>query len=431
MKICLISPPAPFALEPAQNPPLGLCCLSAYLKTKIPNIEVVGVDFATKKQYDYNKEEYLKSEIPRDCDIYGITGFSCQFKWMKQISRFIRGTCKQSSIVIGGPHASACPEETFTQCHGHIVKGEGEEALYNLITHRHEVIESLDDLPIPDRELFGLENYYRTLGGNPAVHITTLRGCPYTCRFCHKSSVGTHVRFRSVQNVMQEIDTIINKYGIKSFVIYDDIFTLNRDRVYYFCDEFKKRQISWRCWSRTNLINTELLLTMKMAGLTSITFGVESGDDRILKAINKGTTVEQNRNALLACKTAGVPVRCSLMFGNPTETLESVNNTINLIKECQPDEWNLAVLAPVPGSEFWEYPARYGIRFDKDWVRDNDYLVTNRFGKTGVGDIWIELSSMSKEEMRKNLQYMLEELDKVCPRRIIQDTIQTINKEQI
>lgn len=428
MKICLISPPAPFALEPAQNPPLGLCYLSAYLKAKIPDIEVVGVDFATKKQYNYDEKTYL-NEIPRNCNFYGITGFSCQFKWMKEISKFIKKSCNPASIILGGPHASACPEETFINCHGRIVQGEGEEALHHLITGQPRQQNSLD--LIPDRELFGMENYHRTLGGNPAVHIMTLRGCPYSCRFCHKSSVGTKVIFRSIPNVLKEIDYIINTYGIKSFVIYDDIFTLNKQRVYQFCEAFRQRGISWRCWSRTNLITVELLQEMKISGLTSITFGVESGDDRILKIINKGTTVEQNRKALLACKEVGVPVRCSLMYGNPTENLESINNTINLMKECQPDEWNLAVLAPVPGSEFWNNPEKYGIKFDKEWVRSKDYLVTNRFGKTGVGDIWIELDSMSKEDMRKNLQYMLKELDKMCPRRIIQDTIQTIKRDEI
>jgi radical SAM superfamily enzyme YgiQ (UPF0313 family) len=351
---------------------------------------------------------------------------------MKQISKFIKEKFSfYPPIILGGPHASACPNETSFNCDGKIVKGFGEEALYYLLTGTREKVESLDDLPSPDRELFGLENYHRTLGGNSAVHLMTLRGCPYACKFCHKSSVGTAIFFRSVENVMKEIDVIIAKYVIMSFVIYDDIFTLNRDRVYYFCDEFKKRNIAWRCWSRTNLITEELLRVMKSAGLTSITFGVESGDDRILKVINKGATVEQNRKALLACKAAGVPVRCSLMYGNPTENLDSIKNTINLMKECQPDEWNLAVLAPVPGSEFWEYPEKYGLRFDKEWVREQDYLVTNRFGKTGVGDIWIELNSMSKEEMRLNLQYMLDELEKVCPRRMIQDTIQTIDKEKI
>ena len=430
MRICLISPPVPFADEPAMNPPLGLCYLSAYAKKHIKKLDIVGVDFATKKQYDYNYPQYTK-EIPMDCDIYGITAFSAQFRWLKQIIAYIRKWNPTAKIIVGGSHASACPNEVHALGADKVVCGDGEEKFLRFIDGQIQPVENLDDLPIPDRDLFGMDNYHRTIDGNPAIHLATLRGCPYSCKFCHKSSVGTAVRFRSVENVMKEIDYLIEKYGTKAFVIYDDIFTLNRDRVYYFCEAFRKRKISWRCWSRTNLITEELLQVMKKSGLTSITFGVESGDDRILRIINKCATVEQNRKALLACKSVGVPVRCSLMYGNPTENRESVDNTINLIKECMPDEWNLAVLAPVPGSEFWDYPEKYGLRFDKEWVKSQDYLVTNRFQASGVGSLWVEHDGISKEELYKNLQYMLEQLEKVCPRKKIQDTIQTIDKEKI
>lgn len=428
MKICLIAPPSPFATEPAMNPHLGLCYLSAYLKQKVHTAEIYGFDYAIYKDYNYNERKYLE-RIP-ECDYYAITGFSCQFKWIREIIQHISKTYPKATIITGGPHASACSQDLKDVGAHYVIKGYGEAALYHTVTGMTSN-PAIDDLPIPDRELFGLHNYHRTLGGNPAIHIMTLRGCPYSCKFCHKTCVGTNVEFRSVPNVMKEIDYLIDTYGTKSFVIYDDIFTLNRDRVYYFCDQFRSRKISWRCWSRTNLITTELLHVMKKSGLTSITFGVESGNERVLKVINKGATVEQNRKALLACKAVGVPVRCSLMYGNPTEDIDSINDTIKLVRECQPDEWNLAVLAPIPGSEFWEFPEKYGIKFDKEWVKSQDYLVTNRFGKTGVGDIWIELSSMSKIEMRHDLQYMLDELEACCPRRIIQDTIQDIKVNEL
>lgn len=174
-----------------------------------------------------------------------------------------------------------------------------------------------------------------------------------------------------------------------------------------------------------------MLKIMKDSGLVSITFGVESGDDRVLSNIRKATTVANHKQALLACKELGIPLRCSIMYGNPGENLDSVKNTIQLIKETQPGEWNLAVLAPIPGSDIWDYPEKYGVIFDKDWVRSKDYLITNRFDTSGIGSVWIGLKGVSKEEFAKNLDYLVTELEKVCPRKKIQDTIQDINIKKI
>ncbi len=119
------------------------------------------------------------------------------------------------------------------------------------------------------------------------------------------------------------------------------------------------------------------------------------------------------------------------MFGNPGEDVDTVDDTIRMVEMTQPDEWNLAILAPVPGSEFWEHPEKYGLKFDKEWVRKQDYLVTNRFQDSGVGSVWIEYENTSKEELRELLDYMIGMLETVCPRKVIQDTIQTIDRRKV
>ncbi|MBU0846736.1 B12-binding domain-containing radical SAM protein [Patescibacteria group bacterium] len=447
-KIVLISLPVPFALEPSMNPPLGLCYIAAFLK-KNGFDDISAVDFTLYKGYDYiNSEDYLKL-IPPDGDFYGIYCMTVQFKWLIQVSKYIKDNNDRSIVIAGGPHASTCPEECLRKAGVDVaIKGEGEEAVMQIVSgvefsdikgacyltndgefkeNERAFIKDLNALPFPDRDLFNLKEYTRTIYGEKAVHIVTLRGCPYSCAFCDKVSVGTNVRYRSIENVLSEMDFVISKYGYTGFVIYDDIFTLNRKRVYAFCDEFKKRKLKWRCWSRTNTIDKDMLSVMKESGLVSITFGVESGDDTVLTMINKQTTAEQNRKALLACKEIGVPVRCSIMYGNPGENIESVKNTIKLIEETQPDEWNLAVLAPIPGSDIWENPQKYGVVFDKEWVRKNNYSMTNRFDASGIGSIWISFSNISYEQFINNLKFLVRELERVCPRKKIQDTIQTID----
>lgn len=420
MRTVLINLPDPYLTEPAMNPPLGVGYLSSYLRSKHFDVEVVDLNLYSPIGLE---ESALSVFTP---EVYGISCTTPQYGEYLRVLKYLKKINPMAITVVGGPHATSCPED-FDEADV-IVRGEGEHILEGILNGGSTFlgmarVRDLDSLPFPDRP--GLSLYKRKIHGDQAVHIVTLRGCPYNCAFCDKKTGGRVVRYRSVANVMAEVDQL-RKLDINAFVIYDDTFTLDKHRVSQFCQEFRWRASSWRCWSRTDLVDREMLGEMKNSGLTSITFGVESGDDGILENINKRATVEDNRRALLAAKDAGVPVRCNLMYGNPGETRQSVENTIKLIEETQPGEWNLAVLTPVPGSAIWERPEDFGIQFDKDWVRRNLYRPCNRFGSTGVGDPWIELDSMSKQEFDDNLKYLVSELERVCSRRMVQDTIQEI-----
>ncbi len=442
--ITLIALPAPFLDEPCMNPPLGLSYISAYLKAN-GYADIKAVDLA------YNYDRFYLGNIPIKSDFYFISCLSPQFKYLVEVTKHIKQTNPQATIVIGGPHATCCPEDCLMIASGDIVvRGDGEKPSLMIIEGQdldsipgvcylyddNRIVEKspyrehdLDSLPVPDRDIFDLSKYNRTLEGNKAVHLVTLRGCPFSCAFCDKVTVGHNVRYRSIDNVMSEIDNIIRDHGIRSFVIYDDLFTLSNTRLYDFCRGFKSRQIRWRCWSRTDTVNKNKLIMMQESGLTSITFGVESGDNSVLRNINKKTTVLQNYNALMACKSVGIPVRCSLMYGNPGETKESIDNTISLIELTQPDEWNLSILTPIPGSAIWNDPDKFGVHFDKDAIQARLYEQLNRFGESGIGNINVSLDTMNDQEFRDNLQYFVSELERVCPRDKVQDTIQRINLE--
>ena len=304
MKIVLIFAPSPFAYDPAVNPPLGIGYIHSYLKSKgIDDVEII--DFSLYSNYDYedtNDTKYLDEQIPLDADFYGISATSSVSRWIYEIAKYLKENTA-GKIVAGGAHPTSMTRQTLEDTVvDYIIRGDGEEPMYQLVSgvdldkipglcywkdgkivekerHYHK---NLDELPFPTR--LDINKYHRYIGEETALHLITLRGCPYNCSFCDKTSVGRGVRFRSVENVMAEIDSINRQHGLRCFVICDEIFPLKKKRTQQFCEEFKKRNLKWRCWCRADLINEESLEMMKDAGLVSIQIGIESGDDGVLKS---------------------------------------------------------------------------------------------------------------------------------------------------
>ncbi len=440
MKIVLISLPNPQLIEPAMNPPLGLCYISSYLKSK-GFYDITLIDYSLENDFDfYNGREYLKL-IPLDADIYGISVMTPQYRWLIDVTKHIKSHNRKVMVVSGGAHSSNIPEDCLSVGVDVAVAGDGEIPFTMLCegynpsvvpgavmpggNGNHKIMIALDELPWPDRDLTDLLRYKRLLmheadrgeigGDDKAVHIVTMRGCPYNCAFCDRFSVGRQVRYRSVENVMKEVDWINHKYGLNAFVIYDDTFTLSRKRVLQFCEEFVKRGSKWRTWARVNTIDKETVQTMKDSGCMKLLFGFESGDDRILKIINKKTTRKQNIEAAHICRDVGIGCAITLIYGLPGETKESIDNTISMIEEAQPpNEVYFHVLAPMPGSPIWDNPGAYGIEIDKQKLREQYYAPTSLTDSpSGLGHIYYKHDQMDEVEFRDNLIYFVRELRKV------------------
>ena len=432
MRLVLVSLPTPYADCPAMDIPLGLGYISSYLKAH-GHYDIQLVDFNLETKHDYYDSNAYLAELPLDGDVYGIQCYTPQFYWLTQVSGYIKRLNKNALIVAGGPHPSARPQECLTKAKvDKVVVGEGEKVMLDLMDGKdlgaitgYPWIKELDLLPFPDRELVDFKKYKRTIHGERAFHIITSRGCPFHCSFCSKPCVGDLVRWRSAENFIEEVDYSMEKYGVRNFVIYDDVFPLKKNRAIQIATELSKRGALWRCWSRVDTLTRELLETFKACGLTSITFGIESGDDRILKVLNKGATAQQNEEALMLCTELKIPVRASIIYGSPYETKESVDNTIELLKRTQPDEWNIATLIPIPGSDIGDHPEKYKIKIHEDPL----YMNYHRLGQSGMGNIMVDISTMSPKEYRETREYMLKRLLKEVPRRVIQDTIQHFPQE--
>jgi len=406
-KTCLISLPAPFEEVPNMDVPLGLGYISSFLKANGKDVSLVDLS---------NEKDYL-NKIPK-ADIYGVSITTPQFYWFKQIASQLDGV-----VVAGGPHASSRPNECLEAKADIAVIGEGEQIMLDIVNgkkyngHRG-IIKNLDSLPFPDRPN---KVYKRTINGEKAVHIISARDCPYSCSFCSKKSVGTNVRFRSIQNFLAEIDEH-RANGINSFVIYDDTFTFKKDRAIKIAKELGKRDSTFRFFSRTDKLDYEMMNTFKKNGLSSATLGIETFSQDMLNIYNKKNSVENNKKVLNLCKELDIPVRCSLIYGGPYETKKTLTDTIKGVEETQPSEWNVATFVPIPGSDIGDNPDKYDIV-----VHENkDYLKYNRVGESGFGEVLVDISTMSPDEYKSNRKWFVEELERVCPRKNIQDSIQTL-----
>jgi len=190
-------------------------------------------------------------------------------------------------------------------------------------------IEDYDSLPMPAFDLLpSFDPYYISVKhGQPFAMIYASKGCPYSCMYCNVS--GTKLKIKSVNRLMEEIDYLKKNYNIKTISFFDETFTLDHKRVYELCKRIKKYNIKWYANSRTNLVTLPLLKAMRRAGCKAISFGIESGSQKILDNVSKRTTVQKHKNALRWSAKAGIKVHCSFILGLPGETKETINPIVN------------------------------------------------------------------------------------------------------
>jgi radical SAM superfamily enzyme YgiQ (UPF0313 family) len=243
----------------------------------------------------------------------------------------------------------------FTHCVSRIkglVWRDGNEIVVNA---DRPFIADLDDLPLPRHDLLPLAHYRAPLVGGPYAFVVTSRGCPGGCRFCIKHvSYGSSVRFRSPESVLEETE-VLAELGVRNVHMYADLFTLNREHVISICAAMMERglDVRWTCNSRVDFVDEEMLRTMAGAGCWMIAWGIESGDEGMLRRMRKGTTLDQIRQALRWSKDAGIMNWGYFIIGLPGETEESIRRTIDISKELPLDLALFHIAAPHPGTPFF------------------------------------------------------------------------------
>jgi len=229
------------------------------------------------------------------------------------------------------------------------------------------LIEDLDSLPFPARELLGDAMSYvpppATYRRKPVAVMITSRGCNRRCIFCFQidKSRKSGIRYRSVENVLAEIEHVLRQ-GYREIKFIDDTLAADYDRAMAIAKEIKRRGLdfTWFASACVNQVDRPLLRAFREAGCWAILFGAESGVQKNLNAIRKGITLEQTREAVRAAKEAGLMVLTPFLFGIPGETFEEGLKTIEFACELDPDVANFHALTPFPGTELYDNLEKYG-----------------------------------------------------------------------
>jgi len=352
----------------AIHEPLNLGFMASYLEKH--GIEVAIIDELAGQDV----QDELSKFKP---DIAGITATTTLVPEAYKIADH----CKKSGYltVMGGVHVSIFPEEGLKHA-DIVVKGEGETALMEIINKNIKsgivtapYIKEIDDIPPPARHLIQMDFYLKSKDRVPYIiyfafvppntkiaSLLTSRGCPYNCIYCHNTWRGTPVRFNSAERTIWELEHLKDKYGIGAAFFVEDNFFIKKSRARRVCELMieKRLNLIWGAGTRADNIDLDMLKLAKEAGCRLITFGLESGSQRILDVLKKGLKVEDSRSAVRMCNEVGIMANASFMIGNPTETMEDLELTRKFVRENRVTMPAFYITTPYPGTELWDLAAQ-------------------------------------------------------------------------
>ena len=376
-------------------PPLSLLNLAAWVRERGYSVRLI--DAQAEELSEVQVAEIVSAERPLLC---GITFMTSQVLEVKRLLDALKSRCN-CKFVAGGVHTSVLPKQSKGLGFDYCVVGEGEETLLELLSafkaHREptniagvwsegadfiprKLFEDLDILPLPAWDLAAVSLYEVSqpdarydLEGGACLAISTSRGCQYNCAFCASHSVfGKSHRERSPRSVVDEIEMLYRKYGVRKFFLVDESILGNVARAEEFADEIMKRglKIFFASSARVNDpgVNLRTLQKLKQAGMTRVDFGVESGSQRILNDIRKGITLEQIASAHRIAHEAGLKTTSLMIVGHLEEEWDDIIDSLILIDRIETDYPEFGPLTPFPDTEVYARAMREGwIRNQGEW----------------------------------------------------------------
>ncbi len=320
----------------------------------------------------YDTEMLTQRIIDFRPDIVGITAYTCEINEAGMLADFVKKNLPATQVIVGGPHVSAIPTDCMMEFQAFDIGviGEGEislteicEALINnvelsnikgivyrdnenniVLTDKRDTVNNLDELPPPA---------WHMLPPAPEYFIQTGRGCPFQCNFCFNSN-GNFIRMRSVDSVIAEMLWLIDNVKPLRISFGDEVFGLNRRFTYALLEKMIAlgidKKVNWDVQTHVNVINEELIAKMKLAGVTRIEMGVESGNDEILARMGKSISRKTIADAFSLAKKYKIATGAFLIFGHPEETKRSIWQSIRFVAQLNPTEPVFAIMVPYPGT---------------------------------------------------------------------------------
>jgi anaerobic magnesium-protoporphyrin IX monomethyl ester cyclase len=364
-------------------PPLGLASIAAVLETQ-------GLEVKVEDQFASNISNESLSDriISYNPSLIGISCLTPCINHTADLVQLLKNKGFRGSILLGNVHATIFAEDLLQRNIGDIIiHGEGEDTVRDLIkalqneqsletvkgisfkgsqgklthTPNREQIQDLDTLPIPAWHLFDL-SYYASAPMlqvyGLALPVQSSRGCPERCIFCGQEIFYKKIKFRTVDNLMKEIDCLASRFNIRYFIFADANFPVTKKYGLEFCEKFKKsshfKTLRWCTELKPDIVDSELLNAMKEAGCTLIEYGFEVGNQQILKMLNKKTTLEDAKHAMKLTRAANIQTLGLFMIGLPGEGIKEIFQTFFLAIRLGCDMAKFNITIPVPGSKLFE-----------------------------------------------------------------------------
>jgi len=421
--------------------PFGLAYISAVLKKNGHNVKILNLNHCNG-----TTDEIIKTELSKEFFDFVITGsISPLFPDVRTCVESVRKYAPKTRIILGGGLVTSQPEIIFKLLEPDFaVIGEGENTLKELFeclekhgdvnkvdgivfrnsegeiifTNPRSPILDLDSLPYPDFDGFEYEKYFDHMTSNlcdvfdfPRPYpIIASRSCPFKCTFCFHT-LGNKYRQRSVENIMEEIEYAIKKYRINIFSFYDDLFSMDKERVNNFCSKLKKIQstvpweVKWVCQMRVDNFDEEMIKIMKYSGCHFVTLGLESYSPVVLKSMRKGISPQQIDQALRCCTQNKISISGNFIFGDIAETNETYRETLKYWETNCGSTWSgisLNFIQIYQGSEIYRHAVKKGI------IKDEIEFIENR-AKTNSNHIDINFTDNMTDK-----EYELMKLDVLC-----------------